>query len=292
MVGNYIPLSSAEASLSKQTSVVTIKTDRVGLASTHALVSCGSRQPRCSWEHHQYCDTLTCVSHWASPGLLLWRHFRRWKLASPPWQSEWWPALRWLGRGPESLKCEDPAPISASPFCSQEGNWSTASRDLCGGLPGKQERTLILVWVLSFHMVLFHTQRIPSSVPPMPLFCFYSEQSSLSFYLQNGRVTLAQCCPLELQHRLCGGLNVLASGSGTVKRCGLVRGNASLWDGPRNSLPSCLETIFSWLPSNQDVELLAPPALWLPACCHASHLDDNGLNLWICKTAPIKCCRL
>jgi hypothetical protein len=31
---------------------------------------------------------------------------------------------------------------------------------------------------------------------------------------------------------------------------------------------------------DQDVELLAPsPAPCLPACCHASHHDDNGLDL-------------
>jgi hypothetical protein len=29
----------------------------------------------------------------------------------------------------------------------------------------------------------------------------------------------------------------------------------------------------------QEVELLAPPASSLPGCCHASHHDDNGLNL-------------
>jgi hypothetical protein len=34
-----------------------------------------------------------------------------------------------------------------------------------------------------------------------------------------------------------------------------------------------------WLPSNQDVELSAPPTPCLPACCHASCYNDNGLNL-------------
>jgi hypothetical protein len=30
---------------------------------------------------------------------------------------------------------------------------------------------------------------------------------------------------------------------------------------------------------DQDIELLAPPAPSLYAPCHASHCDDNGLNL-------------
>ena len=34
------------------------------------------------------------------------------------------------------------------------------------------------------------------------------------------------------------------------------------------------------LPTDPDVELsVPPPALCLPACCHASCHDDNGLNL-------------
>jgi hypothetical protein len=37
----------------------------------------------------------------------------------------------------------------------------------------------------------------------------------------------------------------------------------------------------------QDVELSAP---CLPGCCHTSCHDDNGLNLWTCKQAAIKCC--
>jgi hypothetical protein len=47
--------------------------------------------------------------------------------------------------------------------------------------------------------------------------------------------------------------------------------------------------VFSWLPSEQDVELSAPPAPCLPGSCHAFCLHDNGLNLWTCKPAPIKC---
>ena len=40
------------------------------------------------------------------------------------------------------------------------------------------------------------------------------------------------------------------------------------------------------LPSEQCVELSAPPAPCLPGHCHASHQDDNGLNLRTCKPAP------
>jgi hypothetical protein len=50
-------------------------------------------------------------------------------------------------------------------------------------------------------------------------------------------------------------------------------------------------SVSSSLPSDQGIELLAPPAPCLP-CCHASCHDDNGLNLWKCKPAPIKCCPL
>ena len=37
--------------------------------------------------------------------------------------------------------------------------------------------------------------------------------------------------------------------------------------------------------SEQDIELSAPPAPCLPGYCHASHQDDNGLNLRTCKPA-------
>jgi hypothetical protein len=44
--------------------------------------------------------------------------------------------------------------------------------------------------------------------------------------------------------------------------------------------PRAEETVFSWLQSDQDVELSAPsPAQCLPGHCHASGHDENGLNL-------------
>jgi hypothetical protein len=49
------------------------------------------------------------------------------------------------------------------------------------------------------------------------------------------------------------------------------------------------DPVSSWLPLDQDVELLAPPAPSLSAPCHASHHDNNGLDLSNCKPAPMKC---
>jgi hypothetical protein len=77
-------------------------------------------------------------------------------------------------------------------------------------------------------------------------------------------------------------------GSGTIRRCGLVGvgvtllGEMSLGEWPLASLLSssalCGIPVPPWLPLNQDVEFLAPPAPGLPGCCHASHHDDNELN--------------
>jgi hypothetical protein len=66
-----------------------------------------------------------------------------------------------------------------------------------------------------------------------------------------------------------------------------VGGSASLWGralkaSSAQALPSVDETLLlvsSWTPSDQDVELSAPPAPCLPGCCRASHHDVNGLNL-------------
>jgi hypothetical protein len=82
------------------------------------------------------------------------------------------------------------------------------------------------------------------------------------------------------------------TGSGIVRRCGLVGESVSLWGralrSPVLRLLPVWKTV-SWQPLKQDVELSAPPAPRLPGCCHASYLDDNGLNLWTCKSFPIKC---
>jgi hypothetical protein len=59
----------------------------------------------------------------------------------------------------------------------------------------------------------------------------------------------------------------------------------SVWQGSYAQAPPSAEErpsylqmiVFSWLPSDQDVELLQHHCL--PACCHASCHDDNGLNL-------------
>jgi hypothetical protein len=37
--------------------------------------------------------------------------------------------------------------------------------------------------------------------------------------------------------------------------------------------------VFCYQPSDEHVELLAPPVPCVPGCCHDSCLEDNGLNL-------------
>jgi hypothetical protein len=56
------------------------------------------------------------------------------------------------------------------------------------------------------------------------------------------------------------------------------------------TLLAAWNSIFSSFPSEQDLELSAPPASCLPRHCHASCRDKNGLKLWTCKPDPIKCC--
>lgn len=72
-------------------------------------------------------------------------------------------------------------------------------------------------------------------------------------------------------------------GSDTVRRYGLVERSVLLCRqvfeiSYAQALPSREETLLlaAW---NQGIELLAPPGPCLPACCHAFHHDDNGLNL-------------
>lgn len=78
----------------------------------------------------------------------------------------------------------------------------------------------------------------------------------------------------------------------TIRRCGLVDlGEAllekvfycqcSLWSSYAQALPSAEEsllvqkTVFSWLPKEQDIELVPSPALCLHEHCHASHCDKE-----------------
>jgi hypothetical protein len=66
---------------------------------------------------------------------------------------------------------------------------------------------------------------------------------------------------------------MLASGSGTIRRCGLVGVGVSLWAWALNPHSSCLEvSILLAAFRDEDVELSAPPAPCLPGCCHAPAL--------------------
>lgn len=78
--------------------------------------------------------------------------------------------------------------------------------------------------------------------------------------------------PIPRPHS-CGGLNMLAPGSGTSRRCGLVGESVALleevWPCWRKYgtvsvynetlLLATWEPVFSWLPLNEDVELSPPP---------------------------------
>ena len=85
------------------------------------------------------------------------------------------------------------------------------------------------------------------------------------------------------------------------RRCGLVQGSellcrqdlevfcAQALPNVESSLllAACGRQVSFWWSSDQDVKFST-----LLVCCHVSCHDDNGLNLWDCKPAPIKCCPL
>ena len=94
-------------------------------------------------------------------------------------------------------------------------------------------------------------------------------------------------------------LNMLDPGSGTIRKYGLVGIGVALLEkvfhvvgGLGNLLLTDWKTAVFCLPPEQDVQFSAPLAPCLPECCHDSRHDDNGLNLWTCEPAPIKCCPL
>ena len=86
-------------------------------------------------------------------------------------------------------------------------------------------------------------------------------------------------------------LNIWPTGIGTIRRCGLVGGSVSLWGvGFEVSYVQAILNVahtLLLLTLDENGELSAPsPATCQPACCHASHHDDNELNTQNCKPAP------
>ena len=91
---------------------------------------------------------------------------------------------------------------------------------------------------------------------------------------------------------ICGGLNMLGPNNGIIRRCGLIGAGVVLleevchcgggkWDPPLNHVKASLLVAFRLRYK------ILNSSCTMPACfC----LDDNGLNLWTCKAAPIKCC--
>ena len=72
-------------------------------------------------------------------------------------------------------------------------------------------------------------------------------------------------------------LNAWPTGSGTIRRCGLVGGSVTVEEGFEviytQAMPSVIDSLLM-LPVDQDVEISAlSPAPCLPAHCQ----DDNGL---------------
>ena len=79
---------------------------------------------------------------------------------------------------------------------------------------------------------------------------------------------------------VCGGLNKVGPWSGTIRKCDLIGVGVALLEVVclcRGSFEILLlaagETVFSWVPLKQDVDLSTPsPAPCLPGPCHASTL--------------------
>ena len=103
---------------------------------------------------------------------------------------------------------------------------------------------------------------------------------------------------------LCGGLNMLDPWDmALLGGVALLKEVWPCWrkyvivgvgfEAPKLKLrPVKRESVFSWMLSNQDVELSASPVPCLPRCCHASCLGNNKLNCPTCKLSPTTCCSL
>jgi hypothetical protein len=113
------------------------------------------------------------------------------------------------------------------------------------------------------------------------LFLMFSKNFSInSFFLKSISLFLKLAC---------GGLTMLRLGSALLGGVALLEEvclcGCGLWD----PLPSCLEASllasFRWRCRTLSSSYTMPA--WMLPC---SHLDDNGLNPWTYKPAPIKCC--
>jgi hypothetical protein len=108
----------------------------------------------------------------------------------------------------------------------------------------------------------------------------------LQFYLRQKTYTslrtatmfyeIIHCMLPHFKHKtgICGGLNMLGPGSGTIRRCGLVEVGVALLEevchcrrGFKTLILAAWKPVFSGRPSDEDVELSAPHVPWLPGCC-------------------------
>jgi hypothetical protein len=82
-----------------------------------------------------------------------------------------------------------------------------------------------------------------------------------------------EASPVNKKLMVCGSLKMLGPGSDTIRRCRFVGGNVALWVWAfKTLLLTKWESVFCEQPSDEDVELSAPPALCLPGHCHVPTL--------------------
>lgn len=81
-------------------------------------------------------------------------------------------------------------------------------------------------------------------------------------------------------------------GSGTVGNCSHFGGSVSMWglsfETPPNSPPNCLQDslyLSAFGSRCRNFSSASPTCTWMLSC---SCLDNNRLNIWACKAAPIK----
>ena len=102
---------------------------------------------------------------------------------------------------------------------------------------------------------------------------------------------------------------MLGPGSGTIWRCGLIGVGVPCWRkcvtvgvGFKTFLLAACKTVLSYLPLDQDVELLVPSMPCLNLCCHVSAfmimywtsepISQPQLNVVLLKDLPWSWCLL